>query len=58
MPGRKGLPTPTGTCQVLYLSKYSAGCVHLSPAASLKFFNSLTKGDEVQVIPCVLLGLT
>jgi hypothetical protein len=32
------------------LSRYSAGCVHLSPAASLKFFNSLNKGDEVQVV--------
>jgi L,D-transpeptidase catalytic domain len=32
------------------LSKYSAGCVHLSNAASLKFFTSLQKGDEVQVV--------
>jgi hypothetical protein len=32
------------------LSRYSAGCVHLSAAASLKFFNSLDKGDEVQVV--------
>ena len=32
------------------LSRYSAGCVHLSPSASLKFFNSLDKGDEVQVV--------
>ena len=32
------------------LSRYSAGCVHLSSAASLKFFNSLNKGDEVQVV--------
>ncbi len=32
------------------LSRYSAGCVHLSPAASLKFFNTLQKGDEVQVL--------
>jgi hypothetical protein len=32
------------------LSKYSAGCVHLSPAASLKFFTTLQKGDEVQVV--------
>jgi hypothetical protein len=33
------------------LSRYSHGCVHLSPAASLKFFTALNKGDEVQVIP-------
>ncbi|WP_410637314.1 L,D-transpeptidase [Amycolatopsis sp. lyj-346] len=32
------------------LSRYSAGCVHLSNAASLKFYNSLEKGDEVQVV--------
>ncbi|HET6703767.1 L,D-transpeptidase [Amycolatopsis sp.] len=32
------------------LSRYSAGCVHLSSAASLKFFNTLEKGDEVQVV--------
>lgn len=32
------------------LGKYSNGCVHLSAAASLKFFSSLDKGDEVQVI--------
>ncbi|MEU5259939.1 L,D-transpeptidase [Amycolatopsis sp. NPDC021455] len=32
------------------LSKYSNGCVHLSNAASLKFFTSLQKGDEVQVV--------
>ncbi|WP_410611829.1 L,D-transpeptidase [Amycolatopsis sp. lyj-109] len=32
------------------LSRYSAGCVHLSSAASLKFFNSLDNGDEVQVV--------
>ena len=32
------------------LSRYSAGCVHLSNAASLKFFTSLEKGDEVQVV--------
>jgi hypothetical protein len=32
------------------LSKYSAGCVHLSNAASLKFYTSLQKGDEVQVV--------
>jgi hypothetical protein len=32
------------------LSKYSNGCVHLSNAASLKFYSSLQKGDEVQVV--------
>ncbi|MEU4249795.1 L,D-transpeptidase family protein [Amycolatopsis sp. NPDC026612] len=32
------------------LSRYSNGCVHLSNAASLKFYTSLTKGDEVQVV--------
>ncbi|MFC5092220.1 L,D-transpeptidase [Amycolatopsis plumensis] len=32
------------------LSRYSAGCVHLSSAASLKFFNTLETGDEVQVV--------
>ncbi|MFJ9781754.1 L,D-transpeptidase [Amycolatopsis sp. NPDC101161] len=32
------------------LGKYSNGCVHLSAGASLKFFSSLDKGDEVQVI--------
>ena len=32
------------------LSRYSAGCVHLSNAASLKFYTSLAKGDEVQVV--------
>ncbi|WP_410666715.1 L,D-transpeptidase [Amycolatopsis sp. cmx-4-68] len=32
------------------LGKYSNGCVHLSAAASLKFFSSLSKGDEVQVV--------
>ena len=32
------------------LSRYSAGCVHLSSTASLKFFNTLDKGDEVQVV--------
>jgi len=32
------------------LSKYSNGCVHLSNAASLKFYASLQKGDEVQVV--------
>uniref|UniRef100_UPI00117836A5 L,D-transpeptidase n=1 Tax=Amycolatopsis kentuckyensis TaxID=218823 RepID=UPI00117836A5 len=32
------------------LSRYSAGCVHLSNAASLKFFTALEKGDEVQVV--------
>nr|WP_026468711.1 L,D-transpeptidase [Amycolatopsis balhimycina] len=32
------------------LGRYSAGCVHLSSAASLKFFNTLEKGDVVQVV--------
>jgi hypothetical protein len=32
------------------LGKYSNGCVHLSAGASLKFFSSLDKGDEVQVV--------
>lgn len=32
------------------LGKYSNGCVHLSAPASLKFFSTLEKGDEVQVI--------
>jgi len=32
------------------LGRYSAGCVPLSSAASLKFFNTLDKGDEVQVV--------
>ena len=32
------------------LGRYSAGCVHLSSSASLKFFNTLDKGDEVQVV--------
>ncbi|MFJ1766336.1 L,D-transpeptidase [Amycolatopsis sp. NPDC088138] len=32
------------------LAKYSNGCVHLSAAVSLKFFSSLDKGDEVQVV--------
>ncbi|WP_254897077.1 L,D-transpeptidase [Amycolatopsis sp. Hca4] len=32
------------------LSRYSAGCVHLSSAASLKFFTTLETGDEVQVV--------
>ncbi|RSD19684.1 L,D-transpeptidase [Amycolatopsis eburnea] len=33
------------------LSVYSHGCIHLSPAASLKFFNTLHVGDVVQVVP-------
>ncbi|MEQ0559155.1 L,D-transpeptidase [Amycolatopsis sp. NEAU-NG30] len=33
------------------LSVYSHGCIHLSPAASLKFFNTLHIGDVVQVVP-------
>lgn len=33
------------------LSVYSHGCVHLSNAASLKFFNTLSIGDVVQVVP-------
>lgn len=32
------------------LAKYSNGCVHLSAPVSLKFFSSLSKGDEVQVV--------
>ncbi|MDT8910793.1 L,D-transpeptidase [Amycolatopsis sp. PS_44_ISF1] len=32
------------------LSRYSNGCVHLSPSASLKFFTTLDRGDEVQVV--------
>jgi len=33
------------------LSVYSHGCIHLSPSASLKFFNTLHIGDVVQVVP-------
>ncbi|MTD59566.1 L,D-transpeptidase family protein [Amycolatopsis sp. RM579] len=33
------------------LSAPSHGCVHLSSAASLKFFNTLSVGDPVQVVP-------
>ncbi len=33
------------------LSVYSHGCIHLSAAASLKFFNTLHVGDVVQVVP-------
>ncbi|WP_410637316.1 L,D-transpeptidase [Amycolatopsis sp. lyj-346] len=33
------------------LSVYSHGCIHLSPSASLKFFNTLRIGDVVQVVP-------
>ncbi|WP_246128112.1 L,D-transpeptidase, partial [Amycolatopsis rhizosphaerae] len=33
------------------LSTPSHGCVHLSSAASLKFFNTLSVGDPVQVVP-------
>ncbi|MET8994617.1 L,D-transpeptidase [Amycolatopsis sp. NPDC004169] len=33
------------------LSVYSHGCIHLSAAASLKFFNTLHIGDVVQVVP-------
>jgi hypothetical protein len=33
------------------LSVYSHGCIHLSPGASLKFFNTLHVGDVVQVVP-------
>lgn len=32
------------------LSKYSHGCIHLSPSASQKFFGSLASGDTVQVV--------
>jgi hypothetical protein len=33
------------------LTVYSHGCIHLSSAASLKFFNTLSIGDVVQVVP-------
>ncbi|WP_236790027.1 L,D-transpeptidase [Amycolatopsis sp. GM8] len=33
------------------LSAPSHGCVHLSSAASLKFFSTLSVGDAVQVVP-------
>jgi hypothetical protein len=33
------------------LSVYSHGCIHLSAAASLRFFNTLKVGDVVQVVP-------
>jgi hypothetical protein len=33
------------------LSVYSHGCIHLSPAASQKFFDTLHIGDVVQVVP-------
>lgn len=33
------------------LSAPSHGCVHLSSAASLKFFSTLSVGDPVQVVP-------
>ncbi|ADJ50630.1 hypothetical protein AMES_8804 [Amycolatopsis mediterranei S699] len=33
------------------LSVYSHGCIHLSAGASLKFFNTLSVGDVVQVVP-------
>ncbi|MGW4588186.1 L,D-transpeptidase [Amycolatopsis thermoflava] len=32
------------------LSKYSHGCIHLSPSASQKFFGTLASGDTVQVV--------
>jgi hypothetical protein len=32
------------------LDNYSNGCVHLSSTASLRFFNTLSMGDEVQVV--------
>lgn len=32
------------------LGRYSNGCVHLSQTSSLKFFDTLDKGDEVQVV--------
>jgi lipoprotein-anchoring transpeptidase ErfK/SrfK len=32
------------------LANYSNGCVHLSSTASLRFFNTLPMGDEVQVV--------
>jgi lipoprotein-anchoring transpeptidase ErfK/SrfK len=33
------------------LSTPSHGCVHLSSTASLKFFNTLSVGDPVQIVP-------
>ncbi|WP_027928349.1 L,D-transpeptidase [Amycolatopsis benzoatilytica] len=33
------------------LKVYSHGCIHLSAASSLRFFNTLHVGDVVQVIP-------
>ncbi|UMP03201.1 L,D-transpeptidase [Amycolatopsis sp. EV170708-02-1] len=33
------------------LSVYSHGCIHLSAAASQKYFTTLQKGDVVQVVP-------
>ncbi|MFE0024800.1 L,D-transpeptidase [Amycolatopsis sp. NPDC059021] len=33
------------------LSQYSHGCIHLSPGASLTFFDTLHVGDVVQVVP-------
>ena len=33
------------------LSVYSHGCIHLSPGASQKFFDTLHIGDIVQVVP-------
>jgi lipoprotein-anchoring transpeptidase ErfK/SrfK len=32
------------------LDNFSNGCVHLSSTSSLKFFNTLSVGDEVQVV--------
>jgi hypothetical protein len=33
------------------LSVYSHGCIHLSAAASQKFFDTLSVGDRVQIVP-------
>lgn len=33
------------------LSVYSHGCIHLSAAASAKFFSTLSVGDRVQIVP-------
>ncbi|MDT7728590.1 MAG: hypothetical protein QOI21_5166 [Actinomycetota bacterium] len=33
------------------LSVYSHGCIHLSAASSQKFYNTLSVGDKVQIVP-------
>ena len=33
------------------LTRPSAGCVHLSPAASKRFFDYLQPYDQVQILP-------